>query len=120
MAGRAGYFTLTTVVQGEAMNLEPGWRPCLGRVTILAVRSKYPCMDCRLCVALHTFCGSTMVNTVFVTARALDLSVYPFQRKNLFVIKIHHPVNPIMAIQAGITKLIDVEAHELRPGIIAR
>ena len=59
-------------------------------------------------------------NTVFVAALALDFRVHPFQRKNLFVIKIHHPVHPIMAIQAGITKLIDVEAHELRPGIIAR
>ena len=75
MAGRAGYLTLTSMVQWKAMHLEPGWRPGFRRVTILAAQSKNASMNCRLGVALHTFGRCTMVNPVLVTTSALNLSV---------------------------------------------
>ncbi len=102
------------------MNLKPGWRPCLSRVAILAAHSKYAGMNFRLGMALHTFRGGAMVNTVYMAARTLDLAMRPIQRKNLLVIKIHHPVSPIMAIQASVAILLDMGAHKLSTLIVAR
>jgi hypothetical protein len=119
MAGRAGHFTRFAMIQRKVMYLKPGWNPCLSRMTILAADSKYTGVNFRLGMALHTFSGGAMKNTGDMAAGTLDLAMHPIQRKNLSVIKTHHPIHPIMAIQAGIAKLLDMAAHKLSPGIVA-
>ena len=120
MAGCAGELTLITMIQRKAVYLEPGRRPGLGRVTILATHTKNAGMNCRFSVALHTFCRGGTVNTILVTADALDLAVHPVQRESLPVIKIHHAVNSIMTIQAGCTILINVCGQKLSLLPVAR
>lgn len=102
------------------MNPELGWRPGLHRMTILAAHAKNAGMNCRLCMALHTFRWGTMVYTIFVTAGALYLTMHPFQWKQLPVIKINHAVNSIMTIQASCTILINVCGQKSSPLLDAR
>jgi hypothetical protein len=61
-----------------------------------------------------------MVNTINMATRAIDPAMRAVQRENLRVIEIRHTVNPIVAVQADLTILVDMEAHELRPLLVAR
>ncbi len=97
------------------MEAQIGWSPGFNRMAILALQSEAPHMDLWFGMAVDALTGSPREYLLLMAGCAIDRGMHPFQRKNLSVVKITEPVNPIMAVQTPRPKLLDVTHHEFSP-----
>jgi hypothetical protein len=97
------------------MEAQIGRSPGFNRMAILALQSEAPHMNFWFGMAVDALTGSPRENLPLMTGCAIDRGMHPFQRKNLGMVKITEPVNPIMAVQAPCPKLLQVTRHEISP-----
>jgi hypothetical protein len=102
MAGLASNLTLSAVVEREGMQNKLSRSPQLRGVTILALQAKGTGVDFRFSVALAACGGRIAVNfnsgAVRMALFAFDVSVAPFKRKEIGVIKVAHAIEAVMTI----------------------
>ncbi len=112
VAGLAGYFALTAMIQREGVDAQRRRRPGLSRVAIFAFQTEETGVDLRLSVAAHTLGWRSFEALVRMTARASQVGVCPIQREDGCMDEIVHAVAPIMAIHAVCAKLAQMVGHE--------
>jgi hypothetical protein len=90
-------------------------RPGFDRMAILAFQSKAPGMNLWFGMAARTLAGCSRKYLFLVAGRAIKYCMPPFQGENLGVLKTAKPVDSVMAIQAGLTKPLDMLRHKFGP-----
>lgn len=101
------------MIQREGVLTQQSRAPALGGMAILALQAKESGMNVRLGMAVNTPGGSAFV-AVDVTGLAIDLGVFPFQRKPAGMLKVCHAVHAVVAIQAVFSDICLMGKHKFR------
>ena len=112
VAGFASYQALVTMIQGKGVFHHLGRRPACCAVAAFALQAENTGMNLRLPMAGSTLDRCSAENPVDMACHALGFHVGTFQGEEPVMVKIAHPVNPIMAGKAICIKLILVLGHE--------
>lgn len=115
MASLAVQVRWAAVVEQEGVDAQIGWRPLLSCVAILALQPKETSVDLWLSMALDALFWDTLVNFILMAGLAFDVRMAAVQDKDRRMVKVLHAVNPIVAVQAGGTKLALVLTHKGLP-----
>lgn len=81
-------------------------------MTILAFQAKEPGMDFWFCMALDTFHWRAGEPFFSMTGGAISHCMLTIQNKGIRMVEVVHPVNAVVALGAGIAKLLAVVADE--------
>ena len=114
MASLAFKRPLVAVIQREIMDRHTGRRPGLFGMAVLALQPEEAGMDFRLGMAFHTQLRRAMKDLIGMALLAFQIRVDPVEREEIGMVKVAHPVDAVVTIQAGRPELRLVLGHEGR------
>ena len=113
MAGGANTLTLSSMIEGEVMDLQPGRQPAFTRgMAHLAAQPHKSGMDFRLLMAGRTDNFALLERLSHMAIGTNQLSMLACELKNAGMVKTRHAVNAIVAIGACISKRGHVAGHK--------
>ena len=117
MAGLAGDFPFVAMIQREVVSHQLGRCPGSGAVASFTFQAKLPGVNDGFFVTVGTGAGCVLKLLFGVATLAGGFFVRPIQDKDQVVVEVGGFAAPLVALQAGEAKQVNVFGHERRIGL---